>query len=71
MNRLHNYFEVLQGTVENLSPYYKYADYDTKYAIRQLNNICHEIENLCLSQRKQSTAPEWIRPSQITTFLQC
>lgn len=69
MNRLHNYFEVLQGTVENLSAYYKYADYDTKYAIRQLNNLCHEIENLCLSQRKQATAPEWIRPSQITTFL--
>jgi hypothetical protein len=69
MNRLHNYFEILQGTVENLSSYYKYADYTTKYAIRQLNNLCHEIENLCLSQRKQATAAEWIRPSQITTFL--
>ena len=70
MNRLHNYFEVLQGTVNNLSPYYKHADYETKYAIRQLNNICHEAETLILSQRKQATVPEWIRPSQITTFLQ-
>lgn len=69
MNRLHNYFEHLQGTVENLSPYYKLADYDTKYAIRQLNIICHEIENLVLSQRKLVTAPRWQRPSQITTFL--
>lgn len=69
MNRLHNYFEVLQGTVDRLSLYYKFADYDTKYAIRQLNNLCHEIETLCLSKRKQATAPEWIRPSQITTFL--
>ena len=69
MNRLHNYFEILQGTVNNLSLYYKYADYDTKYAIRQLNNLCHEIETLCLSKRKQATAAEWIRPSQITTFL--
>jgi hypothetical protein len=69
MNRLHNYFEQLQGTVENLSPYYKHADYETKYAIRQLNNLCHELENLILSQRKLHLAPEWVRPSQITTFL--
>ena len=27
------------------------------------------IESLVLSQRKQLTAPEWVRPSQITTFL--
>jgi len=70
MNRLHNHFEVLQGTVEHLSLYYQLADYETKYAIRQLNNLCHEIENLCLSQRQQVMAPEWIRPTQITTFLQ-
>lgn len=69
MNRLHNYFEHLQGTVENLSPYYKLADHETKYAIRQLNIICHEMENLVLSQRKLITAPQWQRPSQITTFL--
>jgi len=69
MNRLHNYFEHLQGTVENLSLYYKLADHETKYAIRQLNIICHEIENLVLSQRKLITAPKWQRPSQITTFL--
>lgn len=70
MNRLHNHFERLQGTAWNLSDYYRLADYETKYAIRQLNNICHEIETLVLSQRKLATAPEWVRPSQITTFLQ-
>ena len=69
-NRLHNHFEVLQGTVWNLSNYYKRADYKTKYAIRQLNNICHEMENLILSQRKYKTMPYWVRPSQITTWLQ-
>lgn len=69
MNRLHNHFERLQGTVWNLSEYYKVADYETKYAIRQLNNLCHEIENLVLSQRKLATLPQWVRPSQITTFL--
>jgi hypothetical protein len=69
MNILHNHFERLQGTVWGLSDYYRRADYDTKYAIRQLNNLCHETENLILSQRKQATAPYWVRPSQITTFI--
>jgi hypothetical protein len=69
LNKLHNHFEVLQGTVDNLSPWYTQADYETKYAIRQLNNICHEMENLILSQRKAATAPYWVRPSQITTWL--
>ena len=70
MNVLHNHFERLQGTVWGLSDYYKLADYETKYAIRQLNNLCHEAENLVLSQRKQATTPQFARPSQITTFLQ-
>jgi hypothetical protein len=69
MNLLHNRFEHLQGTVWGLSDYYRRADYATKFAIRQLNNLCHEAESLMLSQRKQVTAPEWVRPSQITTFL--
>ena len=69
MNLVHNYFENLQGTVENLSPYYKLASDNVKYSIRQLNLLCHEIETLCLSIRKQKHQPEWIRPSQITTFL--
>lgn len=69
MNRLHNHFEKLQGTAWKLSEYYILADYETKYAIRQLNTICHEIENLVLSQHKMNTMPDWVRPSQITTFL--
>ena len=69
MNKIHNHFERLQGTVGNLSPYYKSAVPELKYSIRQLNNLCHEIESLCLSMRKKATAPEWQRPSQLTTFL--
>jgi len=69
MNQLHLHFEHLQGTVWELSDYYRRADYNTKFAIRQLNNLCHEAESLMLSQRKQTTLPEWVRPSQITTFL--
>ena len=68
-NQLHRYFEELQGTAWELSPYYKQANTDTKYAIRQLNNLCHEIETWVLSDRKSVVDPDWIRPSQITTFL--
>ena len=68
-NLLHRYFEELQGTAWDISLYYKQADYDTKYAIRQLNNICHEIESWVNADRKKAFEPEWMRPSQITTFL--
>ena len=68
-NTLHRYFEDLQGTAWELSPFYKQADANTKYAIRQLNNICHEIESWVNADRKMTVEPEWVRPSQITTFL--
>jgi hypothetical protein len=68
-NILHRYFEELQGTAWQTSEYYKQADHETKYAIRQLNNLCHEIESWVLSHRKSVVEPEWMRPSQITTFL--
>ena len=68
-NQLHRYFEDLQGQAWNLSPYYKIADDKTKYAIRQLNNLCHEIEGWVEANRKKVFEPEWLRPSQITTFL--
>ena len=68
-NLLHRYFEELQGTAWDISLYYKQANYDTKYAIRQLNNICHEIESWVNADRKKAFEPEWMRPSQITTFL--
>ena len=68
-NILHRHFELLQGTAWAISKFYKQADPDTKYAIRQLNNICHEIESWVLSHRKSVVEPEWIRPSQITTFI--
>ena len=68
-NLLHRYFEELQGTAWQISDYYKQADQETKYAIRQLNNICHEIESWVNADRKKAIEPEWMRPSQITTFL--
>ena len=68
MNTLHNHFEVLEGTVENPSEYTKHATVQVRYAIRNLNLLCHEIETLCMSKRKAKINPHWIRPSQITQF---
>jgi len=68
-NILHRHFEELQGSAWKLSKFYTQADRDTKYAIRQLNNICHEIEGWVHADRKKAFEPEWMRPSQITTFL--
>jgi hypothetical protein len=68
LNRLHNHFERLQGTVEAPSQYATVAPKKVTDAIGKLNHICHEMESLILSQRKALVAPEWMRPSQIMTF---
>jgi hypothetical protein len=69
MNVLHNHFERLQGTVWQPSDYYRLASPQVKHAIRNLNLICHDMESLILSQRKLIKDPDWVRPSQITSFL--
>jgi hypothetical protein len=68
MNRLHNHFEKLQGTLDNESAYHLHAPAPIRKSIGILNTVCHEIESLVISQRKYDMLPEWIRPSQITTF---
>ena len=68
MNRLHNHFERLEGTIERPSPYGQVSPIDVRTAIGKLNHVCHEMESLILSQRKVKTNPQWVRPSQITTF---
>jgi hypothetical protein len=68
MNRLHNHFEKLQGTVEHESAYHMHAPPHIRKSIGILNTVCHEIESLVISQRKHEMSPEWTRPSQITTF---
>jgi hypothetical protein len=69
-NHLHRYFEDLQGTAGAMSPHYDAADDVTRWHIRQLNLLCHELESLVLSMRKVVQAPEWRRPSQLMCWLQ-
>ena len=69
MNALHRYFEDLQGVSGAMSPFYTAADSHTRWHIRQLNLLCHELESLVLSMRKAVQAPEWRRPSQLMCWL--
>ena len=69
MNRLHRYFEDLQGVSGAMSPYYTAANDTIRWHIRQLNLLCHEHESLVLSIRKLKEAPEWRRPSQLMCWL--
>jgi len=69
MNQLHCYFEDLQGTAGAMSVHYDSADDVTRWHIRQLNLLCHELETLVLSMRKAVQAPEWRRPSQLMCWL--
>lgn len=68
-NRLHRYFEDLQGGSGHISDYYWRANNATRWHIRQLNLLCHEFESWQLSWRKKHTAPEWQRPSQLMCWL--
>ncbi len=70
MNQLHRYFEDLQGWSGSISRHYHAASPNTRWHIRQLNLLCHELESLVLSLRKDIEAPEWRRPSQLMCWLQ-
>lgn len=69
LNRLHRYFEDLQGNSGNMSVFYQRADAATRWHIRQLNLLCHEFETWSLSHRKAAYAREWVRPSQLMCWL--
>jgi len=69
MNQLHRWFEDLQGHTGCISNHYQAADPATRWHIRQLNLLCHELECQILSQRKAVQAPEWRRPSQLMCWL--
>jgi hypothetical protein len=68
-NRLHRYFEDLQGASGNMSPFATAATPNIKWHIRQLNLLCHEYESWALSYRKELDAPDWKRLSQLMCWL--
>jgi hypothetical protein len=68
-NKLHHHFEVLQGQVWNISEWFLNADNETRYAIRQLNNLCHEMEILIKQIRSKNRWPQSMNPAAIIAFI--
>lgn len=68
-NRLHHHFEVLQGQVWNISNWFKTANDEVRYSIRQLNNLCHEMEILIKQLRAKEYYPEVLSPAAIVGFI--
>lgn len=66
LNKLHHHFEILMGQVWNVSEYMKTADDQTKYQIRQLNNLVHELQS-----RKNVEGVDFkhIQPMSIISYL--
>lgn len=69
MNSLHHHFEILQGETEKPSRWYFTANNEVKFAIRQLNLLCHEIEMLMSAKANQARDPEKVGPASIVSFL--
>lgn len=68
-NRLHHHFEILQGQAWNISQWFITANNETRYAIRQLNNLCHEMESLIKQIRSKNFGAQYVNPSAIIAFL--
>lgn len=55
LNEIHHHFELLIGQVWAPSKWYSISQDKTKFAIRQLNNLCHELEAVlkCIKDKPQ------------------
>ncbi len=68
-NKLHHHFEVLQGQAWNISDWFKNANNEVRYSIRQLNNLCHEMEILIKQIHTKAIWPQGLNPSAIVAFI--
>ncbi|GAB4010081.1 MAG: hypothetical protein Fur0010_01930 [Bdellovibrio sp.] len=68
-NSLHHHFEILHGPTWKLSPYVEQADAKTIQAIRNLNFICHELEQKINSIQHWKKNLDSVGASIICSFL--
>jgi len=66
LNKLHHHFEILMGQVWDVSHYMITADDNTKYQIRQLNNLVHELQS---RQVAVGCPIEYCQPHTIASYL--
>lgn len=70
MNQIHHHFELLIGQVWNVSKWFDMAVKESKetvYAIRVLNNNCHQIENI-INKTKQEGDRKTLHQSFMLSF---
>lgn len=66
LNKLHHHFEILMGQVWDVSRYMITANDNTKYQIRQLNNLVHELQS---RQVADMSNLEHCQPHTIVSYL--
>ncbi|MFN7730198.1 MAG: hypothetical protein ACK5P7_13645 [Bdellovibrio sp.] len=72
MNKVHHHFVILQGQDWNDSgSFFLNATDDVRIAIREINNLCHEIELYVSSELQRQKNPEKVCCSQIFSFFVC
>lgn len=67
LNQIHHHFELLIGRIWSPAPYYASIDERGRHSVRQLNNLCHEIENYTRSEN--SFANQQCNANLIASFL--
>lgn len=67
LNEMHHHFEILMGQVWNHADFFMQASNEIRYAIRQINNLCHEIEHLVRAIVRENK--EENTPATLVSFL--
>lgn len=57
-NIIHHHFELLCGTMENPTQYYRDSEMDVKYAVLGLNQISHDMEALFKARERVKKFPD-------------
>jgi hypothetical protein len=69
INSIHHHFEILMGQVWSMSEYYANADAETRYAIRQINILCHQLEARQRSMAIHQKNPKLLNPQLFVSFM--
>lgn len=68
LNEIHHHFEILSGPVWDRSNIFQSLDLEGHFCLRQINNLCHELESLSRNLEKKSKKINQYLPHHIMTF---
>lgn len=69
LNDIHHFFEIFSGPVWDRSDFFKALNTSDHFYLRQLNNLCHEIEHCTRNQSVWFEKPEFRFPYLQISFL--